>query len=225
MSNVRTHQVATPCLTKRSLRALALLSAGFVSASLLAAETLDLTQSSACDERYAAMAQSARDLQDLIDRCIGTEPVFSKAILKLNLLPPPPVRPVAFKAAPSGAGVEAVRYEADVFFNYMQTYPPEIAFSKLDDLLRLVDQSVAIRSVSVLGSADPIETQEGLAPLAQQRAEFIKHLLLSAGIPAEKLFASVRSPRFPDTPEGRARDRSVGIAIELVRTRPTAKAQ
>jgi len=212
MSNVRTHAM------QRSLARIAA-TAGMVVALASGNHARAQQDVSVCDEQYATSANSAYELLAFLDRCGDIDFPFAVAVLRLNQLPPPATQPLSLQPRHSNLAVDQVTLQADVFFHFMMAYPRELAVEKLNDLLRAAGKGFAIQVATVLASADPTEAEFPLIPVAKQRSAMLRQLLVNAGFPADRVFASERGARHPDTPEGRARDRSAEITIVLLRER------
>ena len=212
MSNVRTR-----AMNHRLVRYVVRLCVAFAVASptgVLAQQVV-----SVCDESYVKSAQSATELLGFLDRCGDIDFAFALAALKLNQSPPPATRLLSLQPRSGNTNVEQVTLQADVFFNFMLAYPQDFAVRKLDDLLLAVSRGFAVQTANILASADPNEVEFPVIPVAKQRAAMLRRLLVNVGFPADRVFASERAARYPNTLEGRARDRSAEITVVLLRER------
>jgi len=124
------------------------------------------------------------------------------------------------QAAPDPKDSQPAELRADVFFNFLEAYPPDIAFEKLDDLIRRVNEGYAIRSIHVIGSEDPNEVGPGSTKLSTLRVEFIRRFFSASGLKSDVLIVSERGPIQPNTLMGRARDRVAEITVEFDRKAP-----
>ena len=143
-----------------------------------------------CFTDSAEFTQSPLTLQDLAIDCAGSNVVYAYIVAKLNSLPPPKAPKLILKPSVPCAQAEIFRFEMDVFFNVDQSYPPDIAFAKLNEL------------------------ESSSFDLREARSEFVLRYLLSAELPtAATTKILLLNPKQSNTPEGNARDRVVEITV------------
>ena len=171
-----------------------------------------------CDRIHAEVASDFSQLREVMDRCGFDADAFVLALRKFNRLGPPTgVKQISLRPLGGGEQVFRVRYEADVFFNLLEAYPHPVAFEKLADLTNRISEGFEVVGVEIIGSADPHELElEGMM-LDARRAEFLQRYLEAAGIRPDRIWTSSRGPTHENTPEGRARDRSAMIRVEILR--------
>lgn len=195
-----------------------------VASSWLAACAVKPLQFDACSRNSVLSKNDAGALRAIGSECIDNDDVYALAKAKLNGLSLPSPRQFSLQAAVPPAESERVRFEVDVFFYFLEAYPPDIAFEKLNDLISAFDTSYHIESVQVVGSQDSLEREMSAFQVAHKRAEVIKRYLLAGGLSNNtKVDIRVRNAKQPDTPEGRARDRVVEVSVWALRRRSVAK--
>ena len=182
------------------------------------------TQEDVCTDAAVATASDARSIRAITANCLSNTEVYARANLKLNNLPPPLVRSISLSPVVPLSESERVRFEVDVFFNLLEAYPPDIAFEKLDDLLRKTDGTFKIESIRIVGAQDGFELGLPSFGLARKRADFLKKFFAAAALPGGVSVAlAERGPKQPDTPEGRARDRVAEVTIVVLRRRTSVQ--
>lgn len=174
----------------------------------------------ACSSQNIQRLTSAADLRAIAERCVSIIDAYAEAKERLNSLPPPQPSRLQLTAHLSGAVTEMVAYEADVFFDLLESYPPDLAFQKLEELLSRLKAAHEVISVEVTGYVDMNEVEFRSFDLARKRALFVANYFKAAGLQADVLMTiKTASPRHPDTLEGRARDRSASVLVLARRDR------
>ncbi len=167
-----------------------------------------------CSSDSAKLTQSPLTLQDLAIDCAGSNVVYAYIVAKLNSLPPPKAPKLILKPSVPSAQAEIFRFEMDVFFNVDQSYPPDIAFAKLNELIDRLGIGFDITSIEVKGNKNLNELESSSFDLREARSEFVLRYLLSAELPtAATTKILLLNPKQPNTPEGNARDRVVEITV------------
>lgn len=168
-----------------------------------------------CDRVHAEVAQTATELQSVMDRCDWDSEAFVLALRKLNRLPPPAgLQPVALKQYVDGRRIFRTTYEIDVFFDLLQSYPHPLAFAKLAQLIEKMGTGYEVSRIEITGYADPNEHDE-LADMAldSRRADFMRQYFMAVGVPAARIVVSTGMPRHDNNAQGRARDRSAAVRV------------
>jgi hypothetical protein len=178
-----------------------------------------------CDRVYAEVATSPDELKSVMDRCSYNTWGFVLAHYKFNRLPAPQdVGRLLLQARRGGEQVFEVRYEADVFFNLFEAYPRyQIAFDKLQALIDRMNEGFQVVGVEIIGSSDPVEREMHELEVAKLRAEFLQRYFEAAGVKPDRIWTSSRAPSHSDTLEGRARDRSASVVVNLLREGATSR--
>lgn len=177
-----------------------------------------------CSVDRVQSAESATEVRGLATRCGDNVVVYGQALSKLNRLPPPAGGPqLRLRPAVATAHAQRATLEMDVFFNFLESYPPDIAFEKLATLVERMGTGFAIERVQVTGSFDPEERAASSFDVARYRSLFLRDYLVAAGVGADKIAVTARAPNKPNTPEGRARDRVAEVHVVLWRERATKK--
>lgn len=177
------------------------------------------TDAGVCDRMHADVAQTATDLQSIMDRCDWDTDGFALALRKLNRLPPPAaLKPVALRPYVNGRPTFRAIYEMDVFFHLLQSYPHPLAFAKLEQSVDKMRTGYELGRIEITGYADPNELEElpGMA-LDSRRADFMRQYFLAVGVPADRIIVTTGMPRHDNSVQGRARDRSVAIKVQAFR--------
>lgn len=173
-----------------------------------------------CTLSQVSAAHDAASLRVIMENCEDRTEVLAQAALKLNELPIPPVRKLSMAPVVPGAEFERVRLEADVFFRVLEAYPVPEAFTKLDELVQRMNTGTRVETIRVVGGQDLNERQLPSFKLAAQRAEFVRRYFQAAGWPVDApVVVMARAPQQPDTPLGRARDRSAAVSVDVLRQR------
>jgi len=150
---------------------------------------------------------------------------YARAWNRLNAFPLPDNLPVvSLQTELKAARAIRATYEADVFFDWLEAYPIDIAFVKLAELVQKTNTGYFIEQVQIIGSADPMEQRLSTLQLAARRADLLKRYFVAVGVDAGRLAISTRGPTHEDTPIGRARDRSVALRV-VIRVQPTERLQ
>lgn len=117
------------------------------------------------------------------------------------------------------AQAQRATLEMDVFFNFLESYPPDIAFEKLGTLIERMGTGFAIERIQVTGSFSPDEREASRFDVARSRSLLVRDYLVAAGVAADKISLTARSPNQANTPEGRARDRVAEVRVVMWRER------
>ena len=184
---------------------------------------------SGCQQTPLNHAWSSKNIQSLSEpkalravanQCGEITDAYVEAKERLNSLPPPRPSRLQLRNHALGAATEKVMYEADVFFDLLESYPPDVAFKKLEELLSKMNGTYEVISVEVTGYTDVNEVDLKSFDLARRRAQFVAAYFKAAGLQESTyVLAKTALPRHPDTPEGRARDRSASVAVIARRDR------
>jgi outer membrane protein OmpA-like peptidoglycan-associated protein len=181
-------------------------------------------QAEVCTNAAVASATDPASIRSVASKCSSNAEVYARALSKLNDLPSPSVQKIALSRKATLSEAERARFEADVVFNVLEAYPPDIAFEKLDDLLRRMNATFRVESIRILGSQDGNEKDLPSFHLARKRAEFVARYFRAAGLPSDiRVELAERDAKQPDTPEGRARDRVAEITVVALRRRSSAE--
>jgi outer membrane protein OmpA-like peptidoglycan-associated protein len=173
-----------------------------------------------CSSKSIQSLKKPEELRAVAIECSAIIEAYAEAKARLNRLPPPQPPQVQLQAHAPGAVTEKVMYEADVFFDVFESYPPEIAFQKLEDMLAKLNRTYEVIGVEVTGYADENEFDLKSFDLARRRAQFVADYFKASGLqPYVHFSVKTAQPRHPNTLEGRARDRSVALAIIAYRDR------
>lgn len=176
--------------------------------------------SHACSSQNIQRLTSANDLRAVAERCAALIDAYAEAKERLNSLPPPQPSWLQLKAHAPGAASEKVAYEADVFFDLLESHPPDLALQKLEELLSRLRATHEVISVEITGHVDVNEVELRSFDLARKRALFVAKYFKAAGLQPDVLLTiKTASPRHPDTLEGRARDRSASVLVVARRDR------
>lgn len=203
-----------------------LLSLSTLAAVLAACTNLPPVKSAGCSAELIDQATGPSALRSIAAECSSSKKTehFALAISKLNELPPVVGKPIQLQAVAPLAESEQVAFELEAYFNPLEAYLPQSGIEKLETFVERLNTTYSIRSVRVVGSGERAENSLTSFQIARKRAEFVKRYLLSAGmqrnVPVEILESD---PKQPDTPEGRAIDRSVAIKVVAYRRRPGIK--
>ena len=173
---------------------------------------------SACTATLVSSAAVPSALRAVMDACKNNPQLFARALGRLNGLPPPAGGPKISLQSTHDSGLKArVRFEIDVFFNSLETYPPDIAFEKLATLIERINTTQTIESVDVTGSSDVNEAGFPGLQTDSGRASFLRAYLVAAGVAAERISVRTRPPQGADTAERRARNRVAAVVVNLQR--------
>ncbi len=175
-----------------------------------------------CSLALVDAAHDAGSLRQVSKQCALNSELHAQAVSKLNELPPKLFRKLTLQQVAGVAEADRLRYEIEVFFNFLEAYPPDIAFEKLDQLIGKLNEMSRIESISVVGSVDPVEARFVDYDTALKRAEFVKRYFAAAGATVA-IDVSTRSATHQDTPEGRSRDRTAAVVVVGLRARAAAR--
>jgi TonB family protein len=171
-----------------------------------------------CERIYAESVSKVSQLRDVLDRCEFNTDAYALALFKLNHLPPPQGIPkLSLQQRSTVAPVSRARYEAEIFFNLFETYPPVPAFARLDKLIDKVSEGFDIERIEIDGSCDRHECELVEMKLATRRADFVKTYLIAAGVDPARIHNEPRDPSHANTPEGRALDRVASVKVLVLR--------
>lgn len=177
---------------------------------------------SVCSTAYADSLATAQGFRSILEMCDLHSDGYARALYRLNTLAPESTPRLALRARMENVPVERAVLEADVFFYWLQSYPPDVALKKPSELVSRMNKGFGIEQVQVLASMDPVEAELPALLIAERRGEFLKRYLIAAGVPAPLVVTSTRAPSHSNTAEGRARDRSVALRVVLLRQRAEA---
>src|SRR3954452_19307675 len=110
-----------------------------------------------CTNAVIESTNDALALRSVASKCSSSTEIYASAISKLNNLPPPSVRKISLSPIVPLAEAERARFEVDVFFNVLEAYPPDVAFERLDELLRRSNTTFRLESIRVVGAQDRSE--------------------------------------------------------------------
>jgi hypothetical protein len=173
---------------------------------------------SACTATRVSSASLPSELRAVMDACENNPELFARALAKLNGLKPPAGGPkISLQPTRDSVPKTRVRLEIDVFFNSLETYPPDIAFEKLATLIERINTTRTIESIEVTGSSDVNEASFLGLEADNRRASFLRAYLVGAGVPVERISVRTRPPQGTDTVEGRAKNRVAAVVVNLQR--------
>lgn len=133
----------------------------------------------------------------------------------------PAVTPPASTAAAAAPRVEkrmvktTATLKADAFFNFDRSNIRPDAKAALDELVTKLKASGFEGNIHVVGHTDNIGTAAYNQKLSERRAASVKHFIVASGVvPADRIVTEgrgLRDPRYPNTREGRPKNRRVDI--------------
>jgi hypothetical protein len=178
-----------------------------------------------CTAERADSATTLAQLRELKSLCDIRTDAYARAWQRINSFPLPENLPtLSMQTELKGAKEFRVTYEGDVFFNWLEAYPLDVAFTKLADLVQKVSTGYYVEQVQVIASADPTELSLASLKIDVQRAEFLRRYLLAVGFDAGRISVSTRPPTHENTTMGRAYDRSALVRV-VMRRQPTERLQ
>ena len=173
-----------------------------------------------CGAAYANSVGSAAELRHIKGICDLYTDGYARALYRLNTFPVPETVPkLALRSRLENVQVHRVVLEADVFFNWLEAYPIDVGFGKLEELLAAMNTGFAIEQIQIVGSADPVESELPSVRVGERRADFLRSYFIAAGADPRRVVATTRQPVHPNSLEGRARDRSVALRVVMLRQR------
>ncbi|MBS0321949.1 MAG: tandem-95 repeat protein [Proteobacteria bacterium] len=132
--------------------------------------------------------------------------------------PPPPPPPVVEKRMVKTTATAG----ADAFFEFDRaTVRPE-ADAALDKAIARIKAQGFEGNIRISGHTCDIGTAEYNLKLSQRRADAVKAYLVAAGVPADRILAEgmgEANPRYPNTVEGRPKNRRVDIEFVTFETK------
>lgn len=176
---------------------------------------------SVCSAAYADSLVAAQDFRNVMDMCdIGSDG-FARALYHLNALPPPSSGPrISLQPSVTGGGESQAILEADIFFNWLETYPPEAGLTRLANLVASINRGYLLGEIQITASMDETEGRLSSLQIAHRRAEFVRSYFAAAGAPAADIVVFTKAPgQRGDTAERRARDRVASIKVTTIRQR------
>jgi len=208
-------------LTRTMLRAaLPLLAVLSISGPVVAAAQTQ-TPEPACTEEAVEAAMTVRQLRALREHCLRNGEVYARTLVKTNTLPLPLAPAIRLQPAAAMKDSEEMRAALGVYFYLHESYPTEVDFNDLDNLIRTLGQAWRIEAVQITGSVDLMESGLSFAQtLARERAQAVQEYLQGAGL-GEKVPVTIRTrePQHGESEMGRAEDRAAEIIVLAVRRR------
>jgi outer membrane protein OmpA-like peptidoglycan-associated protein len=140
--------------------------------------------------------------------------------------PPPPT--AAAPAPPAAPRVEkrlvktTASMASDAFFDFDRAVLRPDATAALDAAIARLKASGYEGNIRITGHTCNIGTPEYNQKLSERRAQAVRQYLIAGGLPAERLLAEgmgLRNPRYPNTREGRPKNRRVDIEFVTYETR------
>lgn len=172
-----------------------------------------------CSESALADAATPGSLRTLVELCSSSR-VAALALRKLNALAPSPLGRLSLRQPSSSATAERVVLEVDLYFNPLESYPPDAALEKLESLLARVNQGYSIESLRIVGGGESAQEGGAAADLARRRADFVRAFLVRAGLPETvSIQATADTPSAAVDAEGRARARVASVQVAVLRNR------
>lgn len=171
-----------------------------------------------CTREKIAALNDDEELRALAVRCDTV--LYLEAIARINALPLPPAPRLALRRDAPGTRAP-VQIATEIYFYSFESRPGRLAVDKLNALIDALGRASGIERVVLTGGVDPIEQKVEGAALARARAQAVAAYLRAAGLdPSTRIIIADSAPAQPDTAEGRARDRVVGISMQGEAVRP-----